>query len=110
MTSSEETIESLKVAFAERVALEINGDNENKACVVDLLESLLMQEAWQNAVSPLLDTLNVNQSLALQLRLGLNGFQPHSLREMARRLGISIGRSHRIKNKALYKLIKLLEI
>ena len=56
MTSAEAT-ELLKGAFAKSVALDINADNENDTCVVDLLESLLIQEAWQNVLLPLLDTL-----------------------------------------------------
>lgn len=70
----------------------------------DMLEELDIKENCYKVRHCMAETLDERERNIVSLRYGLNGYQPHTQREVATKCGISRSYVSRIEKKALKKL------
>lgn len=112
---SEDEVRQLLQVMGDNISLSGNSDDdEHDLQLVDKLEQnivlaadeQLLQAAFEQQVSELLDELDDKEALVVRLRFGLDKNEPKTLKEIGEMLNLSRERIRQIENIALQKLRK----
>lgn len=109
-----EEVEQLLQVSGENISLSGALDDENDFKLLDKLvqdgeqkaDDQLMQEAFESQVKVILKDLDAKEAKVLNLRFGLEGAEPMTLKEIGDVLNLSRERIRQIENVALRKLRK----